>query len=189
MLQSDAGRYEVKINSTYLNDKGGICDKNILPMMANLAYYAPVMFVLQESSVPTYYPDDVISDYALPAYQGSTDKILGIDNVFIINLPAVLDGPPIPNEWLDKDYSDITDMPSFHRTILYSNVTTQSLRITYNNTEDITGCYYCGASIDSFELHVCTHYMFNLQTSEIPVFSLHWNIRSYSELILHNYLL
>ena len=81
MLQSDAGRYEVKINSTYL-DKGGICDKNILPMMANLAYYAPVTFVLQESSVPTYYPDDVISDYAVPAYQGSTDKILGIDNVF-----------------------------------------------------------------------------------------------------------
>ena len=91
MVQSDAGKHEVKINSTYLDDEGGICDKNFLPMLANLAFYAPVTFVLQEFSVSTYYPEDVISDYALPAYQGSASKTLDIDNVFMINVPAVFD--------------------------------------------------------------------------------------------------
>ena len=90
MVQSDAGRYEKKVNSTDLDD-GGICDRNILLMLANFALHAPVTFVLHESSVPTYDPQYVISDYALPAYQGSTGETFVIDNVFIINNPAVLD--------------------------------------------------------------------------------------------------
>ena len=52
MVQSDAGKYEVKIHSTYFGDEGGICDKNILPVLANFAFYAPVTFILQEFSVP-----------------------------------------------------------------------------------------------------------------------------------------
>ena len=185
MVQSDAGKYEVKINSTYLDDEGGICDKNFLPMLANLAFFAPVTFVLQEFSVSTFYPEDVISDYAVPAYQGSTDKTLDFENVFMINLPAVFDYS-ILYEFLYKDGVSITNMPSFHRTISYGNVTTQSLRITYNNTEDITGHYYYGADLDSTDIDrdICPQYRYYLDyTSPFPpVFSLHWNIRSYSEL-------
>ena len=186
MVQSDAGKYEVKIHSTYFDDEGGICDRNILPMLANLAFYAPVTFVLQEFSVPTYYPEDVISVYGLPAYQGSTSKILGIDNVFMINISALF-YRPISNEALNKDYLDIVDMPSFHRTVSYGNVITQSLRITYNSTENVTGRYYYGAYLDFFDLDVCFIYRYIFHTSIFPVFSLHWNIRSYSELISHNY--
>ena len=185
MVESDAGKYEVKINSTDL-DNGGICDRNILPMLANLALHAPVTFVLQESSVPTYYPNDIISRYALPAYQGSTDKTLNIDNVFMIDVPAVMDDSN-PSELLYKDGVFIRDMPSFHRTVSYGNVTAQSLRITYNNTEDVTGHYYYGAFLDFFDLDVCFIYWHIFHTSVFPVFSLHWNIRSYSELISHNY--
>ena len=176
MVQSDAGKYEVKIHSTYLDDEGGICDKNILLMLVNLAFYAPVTFILQELSVPTYYPEDVISDYALPAYQGSASKTLDIDNVFMINVPAVFD-ELIPYEVLYKDGVSITHMASFHRTVSYGNVTTQSLRITYNNTEDVTGHYYYGADRFSIDIDrvICPQYWDYLDyTSPFPpVFSLH----------------
>ena len=186
MVQSDAGKYEVKINSTDLDDEEGICDRNILPMLSNLALHTPVTFVLQEFSVPTYYPEDVILDYAIPEYQGSASKTLDIDNVFMINVPAVFDNESIPFEFLYKDGVLITDMPSFHSTVSYGNVTTQSLRITYNNTEDVTGHYYYGAEISytAIARDICPQYSDYFDSTYIypPVFSLHWNIRSYSEL-------
>ena len=159
MVQSDAGKYEVRVYSTDLDDEEGICDRNILPMLANYAVYAPVTFVLQESNVPIYYPEDVILDYALPAYQGPTYKTIDIDNVFMINVHAVSDRP-IPYEDIYKDGVRITDMPSFHRTVSYGNVATQSLRITYNNTEDVTGHYYYGAYIFNTDIDgdICPQY-------------------------------
>ena len=185
MVQSDAGKYEVKINSSNLDDEGGICDKNILPMLANLAFYAPVTFVLREFSVSTYYPQDVISDYALPAYQGSASKTLDIDDVFMINVPAVFDYDySILYEFLYKDGLSIRGMPSFHRTISFGNVTTQSLRISYSNTEDVTGHYYYGADISYtvIDRDICPQYSDYIGGIYPPVFSQHWNIRSYSEL-------
>ena len=186
MVQSDAGKYEVKINSTDLDDEEGICDRNILPMLSNLALHTPVTFVLQEFSVPTYYPEDVISDYAVPAYQGSASKTLDIDNVFMINIPAVLYDRSILFEFLYKDGVAIRDMPSFNDTVSYGNVTTQSLRIKYNNTEDVTGRYFYGADIIYIYIYgdICPQYMDYFESTHIypPVFSLHWNIRSYSEL-------
>ena len=154
----------------------------ILPMMESLALHAPVTFVLQESGVPTYYPEDVISDYALPAYQESVSKTLDIDNVFMINVPAVFDNESIPFEFLYKDGVNISGMAPFHSTISYGNVITQSLRISYNNTEDVTGHYYYGTAMHYFDIDrdICPQYR---STSIFPpVFSLHWNIRSYGEL-------
>ena len=146
MVQSDAGKYEVRINSTDLDDEEGICDRNFLPILASNSLYAPVTFVLQESNVPIYYPEDVILDYALPAYQGPTYKTIDIDNVFMINVPALSDRL-IPYEGIFKDGEFIGHMAPFYRTVSYGNVTTRSLRIIYNNTEDITGRYYYGAYI------------------------------------------
>ena len=77
-------------------------------------------------------------------------------------------------------------MPSFHSTISYGNVTTQSLRITYNNTEDITGHYYYGTDISYNDIarEICPQYGDHLIITGIypPVFFQHWNIISYSEL-------
>ena len=184
MMQSDAGKYEVKINSTNLDD-GGICDRNISPMVENLARHAPLVFVLQESSVPTYYPQDVISDYALPAYQGSSVKTFVIDNVFMINVPTVYDSESTDFDDLYKDGVIIRDMASFHRTVSYGNVTTQSLRITYNNAEDITGQYNYVAFRRNLEIKrgICPHYKEYIESIgfDLPVFTQHWNIRTYRE--------
>ena len=157
----------------------------ILPMMECLALHAPVTFVLQESGVPTYYPEDVITDYALPAYQESVSKTLDIDNIFMIDVPAVFDNESIPFEFLYKDGVRIRDILSLHRTVSSGNVTTQSLRISYNNTEDVTGHYHYGADIDYFDIdrNICPQYSYYLGSTSIfpPVFSQHWN-RSYGEL-------
>ena len=188
VVQSDAGKYEVRINSTDL-DNGGICDRNILPMLANLALHAPVTFVLQESSVPTYYPNDIISRYALPAYQGSTDKTLNIDNVFMIDVPAVMDDSN-PSEILYKDGVSIRHRALFNSSVSYGNVTTQSLRIIYNNTEDVTGRYYYQAYTFRTDIDgdICPQYgdYLNFTVVFLPIFSVHWNIRSYCELSSDN---
>ena len=48
-------------------------------------------------------------------------------------------------------------MAPFHRNVSYSNVITQSLRITYNNTEDVTGCYFHEAVLLNPCLSICIH--------------------------------
>ena len=191
MVQSDAGKYQVKFNSTGLSDRE-ICDRNILPMLANLASHAPVIFVLQESSVPTYYPGDVISDYALPAYQGPPHNTLVIANVLMINVPEVAVRMNTKNryEFLYKDGDRIEDMSQFQDTVSYDNVTTQSLRVTYNNTEDVAGCY-SHRVYTQINYTVCPDWevysnTFGYIDSPLLLFTLYWNIRSYSELILQN---
>ena len=188
MVESDAGQYKVKIKSTYFND-GRICDRSILLMMENLAFYAPVTFTLQKSNLPTY-PEDVVLDYALPAYQGPPHKSMALDNVFTINVPAAFDIESTNYEELYKNGVVVRGMTPFHRTTSYGNVTAQSLRIMYNNTEDVSGHYYYMAFKYSVDINrdICPHYRdyldFGIDYIILPIFILHWNIRSYSELIL-----
>ena len=138
-------------------------------------------FVLQESSIPTYYPQDVISDYALPAYQGSADKNIDIDYVFMINVPLVLDNEAISYDFHYKNGVDISGMASFHRNVSYGNVITLSLRIACNNTEDVTGRYFHEAFLLNTALNICIHIGYELDFLTLLFFTLHWNIISYSE--------
>ena len=102
----------------------------------------------------------------------------------MINVPALFDSRYGAMELIYKDGFGI--ISPFRRTVSYDNVITQSLRITYNNTEDDTGRYHHGAYLNFDSLRNCTQYLYLYY---YPLFILHWNIRSYSELILHNYLL
>ena len=90
------------------------------PIFEILALHAPVTFVLQESSVPTYYPQDVISDCALPVYQGSADKNIDIDYVFMINVPLVLDNKANLMTFYIKKVS--TSVAWLHSTEMYPMV-------------------------------------------------------------------
>ena len=186
MAESDAGKYEVRINSTGSNS--AFCDRNILPMLENLAMYAPVTFLLQESNLPKYNPDDVIIDFALPAYQGSAKQSFAIDNTFMINAAAVLDNARNINDYLYKDGERISDRSTYNNTASYDNTTTQSLRITYNNTDDIAGRYVhiaAAAYFYYFSTPTCPDHDFirSHYFLEIPVFTLYWNIRSYGKSI------
>ena len=186
MAPSDAGKYEVRINSIGFNS--AFCDSNVLPMMENLALYAPVTFLLQESNLPKYNPEDVILDYALPVYHGSAQQSFAIDNTFMINAAALEYSTRNIYDYLYKDGEYISDRRIYNRTVSYDNITTQSLRITYNNTDDIAGHYIHTASTHyySFNISICPDYDYTWYyfTRYTPVFTLYWNIRSYGKLIL-----
>ena len=187
MAESDAGKYEVRINST--GSSSAFCDRNILPMLENLALYAPVTFLLQESNLPKYNPEDVILDYALPAYQGSAQQSFTIDNTFMINPAALLYTTRDINDYLFIDGERISDRSTYGSTTSYDNTTTQSLRITYNNTDDIAGHYIhtAFAYYYYFNTSTCPDYGFLrnfVNFYQIPIFTLYWNIRSYGRLIL-----
>ena len=143
VVQSDAGKYEVKINS--IENAGGsseTCDMNILPMLEHLALHAPVTFILHESSILSYNPeDDVITDYYIPAYQGTSLQSITIDNVIKINSSSVLRNDFSRYHRLYKDGIRVYDVNTFNSTVSYGNEIMQSLRISYNNTDDITGHY------------------------------------------------
>ena len=184
MSKSDEGKYEVRINS--IGSSSAFCDRNMLPLLENRALYAPVTFLLQESNLPKYNPEDVILDYALPAYQGSAQQSFTIVNTIMINPTALLDTRNI-NDYLYKDGERISDRSIYNNTASYDNIITQSLRITYNNTDDIAGHYVhiAFAYIYYFSTPTCPDY--DIVRShfylKIPVFTLYWNIRSYGKFI------
>ena len=219
-VEFDAGMYEVKINSTNLNG-GENCDKNIIPMLANLAIFTPVIFTLQGSNLSTQNSEDFLLDYHLPAYQEASLKDFYIENILMLNVLAVFGEEIEIFNYLYKDGVNISDIMAFHSNISYGNdVIKQSLRITYNNTDDITGhyshlafikiwnlnsnfcfdwlnslldincCYYyynsCNCNYNHYSCYCFEYY--NYFYEYFPLFTLHWNIRSYGKLTLLLYI-
>ena len=186
MAESDAGKYEVRINST--GSSSAFCDRNMLAMLENLALYAPVTFLLQESNLPKYNPEDIILDYVLPAYQGSAQQSLAIDKTFMINPAAWAVNTRDINDYLFKDGERINDRSTYNNTASHGNIIAQSLRITYNNTDDIAGHYVhiAAAYIQYLSTPICSDHDFirYRYLIEFPVFTLYWSIRSYGKLIL-----
>ena len=184
MVQSDAGRYEVKINSTVLDD-GRTCNTNILPMLENIALHAPMTFLLQENSLPTYTPEDAIVNYDIPAYQ-YINKQLAINNTFMVNVPAVLNETKIFNN-LFRDGVGIFINETYNSTWSYGSFTTQYLTISYNNSDDIAGQYVVQqfTNYEAFDQAVCPGYFDYIRDNIgfLPIFSLYLSITSKSKLL------
>ena len=187
VVQSDAGKYEVKINS--IKNAGGssvTCDMNILPMLEHLALHAPVTFNLHESSILSYNPEDVITDYYIPAYQGTSLQSITIDNVIKINSSSVLMNYFSRDHELYKDGIYVYDVNTFNSTVSYGNEIIQSLRISYNNMDDITGHYVYLAYTYSYYINRTTcpqHFNYTDHVYwRLPIFVLYWNIKVYGKL-------
>ena len=183
MTESDAGKYEVKINSQGTDP--AICNRNFMPMLETLALYAPVTFLLQEYNPPIYNPEDIIIDYVLPAYHGSAQQSFVVDNNIVVNAAAVLNLTGTISYGLFLDGIYINEGSTYNSTVSYNGIIKQSLWITYNNTDDIAGHYVHAAEAYIFKNNGvnCPYYYFYLQLSSIPIFSLYWNIRPYGKLI------
>ena len=186
MIGSDAGKYEVKINSINYDNLINLdfCDRNILPILEYSALYAPVTFLLQEYNLPNYNPEDVISDVILPAHQGTYQSI-DISNILVINTNGVLRDADVTSV-MHKDGVEISDMGTYNSTVSYDNITTQSVRITYNNTDDVAGHYVHHAYTYywAIERTYCDAYYYFLGY-RFPIFAFYQNIRSYGELLQH----
>ena len=187
VVQSDAGKYEVKINSIEITRGSSVtCDMNILPMLEHIALHAPVTFILHESSILSYNPEDVITDYYIPGYQGTSLQSITIDNVIKIDSSSVLRNNFDGSHKLYKDGIYVYDVNTFNSTVSYGNEIMQSLKISYNNTDDITGHYVYLAytyywDIDS---RTCPQYYYYIRQSIVlfPLFVLYWNIKVYGKL-------
>ena len=191
MVQSDAGKYEVKISSTNLDNSGGLCDRNILPMLENLAIHAPVTFLLQDSNLPAYNPEDIIIDYTLPPSVNSevipeyVTKVFSISNTFMVNVPAVMNVAGIYNNIFREGFGIFNDT-AVNSTWSYGEITEQYLMISYNNNDDIVGHYLQQpySSYENLNESTCpiyyTHFQINFRI--FPLFSLYLNITSYSKL-------
>ena len=114
---------------------------NILPMLEHVALHAPVTFILHESSILSYNPEDVITDYYIPAYEGTSLQSVTIVNVIKITSSSVLGNYLNGPHELYNDGIPMYDVNTFNSTVSYGNEIMQSMRISYNNTDDITGCY------------------------------------------------
>ena len=146
MVGSDAGEYEVKIESIeyYGDSSSPHCDSILLPLFEKYAIHAPVTFTVQEHCIPTYDPQPIVSSYSIPecldrggcnidlrssghniSRHNISDNMLGrYRSVWYINGVRIGNG-------------NMYNSSVIHEEGLVIN----SLQITYNNTEDITGNY------------------------------------------------
>ena len=155
-------------------------------MLEHLALHAPVMFILHESSILSYNPEDVITDYYIPGYQGTSLQSITIDNVIKINTSSVLENDFYGYYQLYKDGIYVYDVNTFNSTVSYGNEIMQLLRISYNNMDDITGHYVYLAYTYSWYINrtTCPQYYYYIDHEfwRFPLFVLYWNIKVYGKL-------
>ena len=76
----------------------------------------------------------------------------------MINPAALPDDTRYIYDYLYKDGERISDRSTYNNTASYDNTTTQFLRITYNNTDDIAGHY----------VHIAFAYIYYFSTPTCP---------------------
>ena len=186
--ESDKGIYEVKIYKIEYEGNSDLttCDINLLPLLESYAIHTPVTFLLQDSNIPSYEPRDAILYFSVPLSQNSNlIKNIDIDNILPHNpVELLLASAGIPHN-LYKDGVLVENLNIYTKTLSFYNGTRQSLKITYENSEDIIGNYIQQA----FDLHVyiretiCPgYYKYISRLTFFPVSVLYWNIRSYRKL-------
>ena len=140
MVGSDAGKYEVKIESIeYNGDSSRHCDILILPLLETYyAIHTPVTFTVQEHYIPTYDPQPIVSSSSIPE---CLDR--GGCNIDLRsrghNISDMLDR--YRSVWY-KNGVLIGDGNMYNSSVIHEEgLVINSLQITYNNTDDITGNY------------------------------------------------
>ena len=146
MVGSDAGKYEVKIESIeYRGDSSSPhCDSILLPLLETYyAIHTPVTFTVQEHCIPTYDPQPIVSSYSIPECldRGGCNMDLRSSGRNISRHISVIC-------WIDIGHSGIKmvqgigDGNMYNSSVIHEQgLVINSLQITYNNTEDVTGNY------------------------------------------------
>ena len=143
MVGSDAGKYEVKIESIeyYGGSSSPNCDSTMLPLLETYAIHTPVTFTVQEHYIPTYDPKTVFSSYYTT--ECADGKVCNIDlrssghTVSDILLPA----GRYQSEWYINGVRT-RDVNKYNSGVTNEQgLVINSLQIAYNNTEDISGIY------------------------------------------------
>ena len=145
MVGSDAGKYEVKIESIYYYGYSSRhCDILILPLLETYyAIHTPVTFTVQEHCISTYDPQPIVSSYSVPECLDRGGCIIDLRssglNISRHNISDMLDR--YWSEWY-KNGVRTRDGNMYNSSVIHEEgLVINSLQITYNNTDDITGNY------------------------------------------------
>ena len=152
MVGSDAGKYEVKIESIeYKGDSSQYCDILILPILETYyAIHTPVTFTVQEHYIPTYDPQPIVSSYSIPECLDrggcNIDLRSSGHNISRHNISDM------PGRYWSEWYKIgvwIGDGNMYNSSVIHEKgLVINTLQITYNNTDDITGNYVGFAQTD-----------------------------------------
>ena len=147
MIDSDAGKYEVKISSIdyFGYSSSATCDRNVLRMLEQTALHAPVTFYLQQYHIPQYKPEDIIELHILPMNSlAKSNNNITIDYTTDINATFLFEGHS--RYWLDRLFfkNGVSQSPSTDNVMterLYENEINISHQLRYNDTVEIVGHY------------------------------------------------
>ena len=175
---SDAGQYEVKIDSMVFTANNSMeCDGNFLPMLENMAIHAPATFILQQNSFSIYNPDSIIENYFISPYSGEAQKTITTSKTIVVENSAVFrslggSGYEIRNGNYFYTYSG--RVLTFNK----ENITL-TRTISYNNSADVIGDYEILINIYFNSLRAqCPGYYTYIQSYHVSIISIYhyWTI-------------
>ena len=185
-IDSDAGMYEVRIDSIKFSDYdiSAQCDEMLLPILENLALHAPITFQLQQTVLLMYNPEDIFIQYTIPVYQGIDQQRITIYNVLKFNASAVLSYEN-SNSRMWKDGKSLSS-DEYNRTLTFlDDMVISSIEISYNNSEEIIGEYIHieTFNIRSVSLNICPGYLSYFYSMfyflrDVPFLYNYWAIKS-----------
>ena len=173
--ESDAGTYEVKINSTSLDSE--YCDAVSLPWLEALAAFAPVTFTVQEQYTPLYDPSSIVSTHYIS--QDTLMLELSHDTgISAADISFSRFGFPI-FVW----YRNV--VPIAHDSSIYnfrgSTLQRFSMNIATNNTDHIVGDYSAGMYLIYHDIITgCNDYFSFFSEffiNAIPVMTPYWTVK------------
>ena len=167
MVGSDAGKYEVKIESIeFFGDSSQHCDISILPLLETYyAIHTPVTFTVQEYYIPTYDPQPIVSSYSIPECldRGGCNINLRSSgyNISRHNISGMLDR--YRSQWYKNGvWLGVGNM--YNSSVIHEErLVINSLQIAYNNTEDIKGNYVGLTRTNIFYRMECRAYYYYLR--------------------------
>ena len=189
MMESDAGKYEVKIGSIdyYGYTYSLMCDENLLPVLETLAIHAPVTFYVQQYYIKQYNPEDVVNNYYLPTYSNNLQNSIILNHSIDINTAVAFDEHAFPlRSYLYKDsVRQSLNSGMYNLTRSYGNEIMLSHKISYNSSEDVSGHYVYTERIYYHDINnnFCPNYYYYYGSYyyRAPAFVLYWTVQEYGK--------
>ena len=146
MIDSDAGKYAVKISSIHYSgySSSATCDRNVLRMLEQTALHAPVTFYLQQYHIPQYKPEDIIELYFLPMNSlANSNNTITINHTTDVNTTLIFGGY---SRYFNQRFfrNGVPQSPNTDNVTteqLYGNEINISHQLRYSDTDEIDGHY------------------------------------------------
>ena len=145
MIDSDAGKYEVKISSIdYFYSSSATCDRNVLRMLEQTALHAPVTFYLQQYHIPQYKPEEIIELYFLPMNSlANSNNTITIQYTTDVNATLLFGGNSgnFDHRFFRNGVSQPPNTNNVTTEQSYGNEIIVSHQLRYSDTGEIAGHY------------------------------------------------